>query len=480
MGGVLEGAFAPLRVGGRRDIRVSEQLVRYGVLTTDVVALIFVGKLVFASRFGWDGMMPENYLLVLMAASLLTVLVFQRGQLYDIHAIEAWPQWSGRLLTMAMLAGLLLIAILHVLKVADEFSRIWLAATIAGGVLVMWAMRGLVAAIVHRQVRSGALARSVAIVGAGPQGLRFVERLRGNGEPRRRVIGVFDDRRTRLEPVDGLRFGGDLDQLEADVRCGQIDEVIVALPWSAEDRIVAIINRLRELPVDVYLGSDLVAHRLPAHNSLLFAGLPAYQVVRVPFSGWAGIAKRLEDIFLAGVLLVLLAPLLAAIAVAIKFDSRGPVLFLQPRYGFNNRLIFVCKFRSMRHEPGARFHQATTADPRVTRVGRFLRRNSLDELPQLFNVLAGTMSLVGPRPHPVEVNEQFVAVVDGYRGRHRVRPGITGWAQIKGWRGETETLDKMQARIAHDIHYIENWSIWFDLRILILTGLRGWRGPNAY
>ena len=128
MGGVLEGAFAPLRVGGRRDIRVSEQLVRYGVLTTDVVALIFVGKLVFASRFGWDGMMPENYLLVLMAASLLTVLVFQRGQLYDIHAIEAWPQWSGRLLTMAMLAGLLLIAILHVLKVADEFSRIWLAA----------------------------------------------------------------------------------------------------------------------------------------------------------------------------------------------------------------------------------------------------------------------------------------------------------------------------------------------------------------
>ncbi len=479
MGGQLADVFAPARIGGR-TLRVSEQLICHAVLGADLLGLLAAAKFAYAARFGWHSALPAMYQLVLLAAGLLTVLAFYRGQLYDFYAIECWPRWSGRLVSMVAFAALVLIAALYFLKIADDFSRTWLAVTFVGGTALMWPARGVVAAFVRRQARRGAFARSVAIVGAGAQGRRYAERLSRNNEPRRRIVGVFDDRRTRLQPLEGLRLSGDLDALAALVRRGQIDEVVVALPWSAESRIISIIHRLREMPVDVYLGSDLVAHRLPANSARLIGGLPAYHVVRAPFSGWDGIAKRVEDVCLAGLLVVLLAPLMLVIAIAIKLDGRGPVLFRQPRYGFNNERITVFKFRSMRHEPAARFRQATVGDSRITRLGHFLRRNSLDELPQLFNVLAGTMSLVGPRPHPVELNEQYALLIEGYHGRHRVKPGITGWAQIRGWRGETDTLEKMRTRVEHDVRYIESWSLWLDLRILMLTAFKGWRGANAY
>jgi putative colanic acid biosynthesis UDP-glucose lipid carrier transferase len=169
------------------------------------------------------------------------------------------------------------------------------------------------------------------------------------------------------------------------------------------------------------------------------------------------------------------------IACGVRLSSPGPVLFRQKRYGLDGREILVWKFRSMTVcENGPDVRQATRDDPRVTRFGKFLRQSSLDELPQLFNVLAGTMSLVGPRPHPAELNEQYVRLIDGYSGRHRVKPGITGWAQIKGWRGQTDTLEKMRVRIEHDISYIENWTLWLDLRILFISAFGGWRGVNAY
>jgi putative colanic acid biosynthesis UDP-glucose lipid carrier transferase len=199
-------------------------------------------------------------------------------------------------------------------------------------------------------------------------------------------------------------------------------------------------------------------------------------------SGWGGAVKWIEDKVLATMLLVGLAPLMAAIAVAIKMDSPGPVLFRQRRYGFNNEDIEVLKFRTMYHfrPPEVGFVQATRDDPRVTRLGALLRKSSLDELPQLLNVLGGSMSLIGPRPHAIAHNEQFVPLVASYDARHKVKPGITGWAQVNGFRGETDNIEKMRARVEHDIYYIENWSLWFDLKILILTALVVWTHPNAY
>jgi exopolysaccharide biosynthesis polyprenyl glycosylphosphotransferase len=199
--------------------------------------------------------------------------------------------------------------------------------------------------------------------------------------------------------------------------------------------------------------------------------MPLFEVVQRPISGWGTILKAVEDYVLGTLLVVALSPLLLAIAVAIKLDSPGPVFFTQPRLGFNNRTFRIFKFRSMYHRkvPERRVQQASRGDPRVTRVGRFIRRTSLDELPQLFNVLNGTMSLVGPRPHAISHNEDYGARIRGYFARHKVKPGITGWAQINNLRGETETLCKMEARVRHDIYYAENWSLLFDLRILIVT-----------
>lgn len=211
-------------------------------------------------------------------------------------------------------------------------------------------------------------------------------------------------------------------------------------------------------------------------------GIPVTEIASAPLTGWSGLVKQTEDKIVAAIVMVMLSPLMLGLALAIRLDSAGPILFRQKRYGFNNEVIVVYKFRSMYHNrpPETGVPQATKHDPRVTRVGRILRRTSLDELPQLLNVLKGDMSLIGPRPHAVEHNEQYAKLIGGYHGRHKVKPGITGWAQVNGFRGETDTVDKMRMRVEHDIHYIENWSVWFDLKILVMTAFIGWTSKNAY
>jgi Undecaprenyl-phosphate glucose phosphotransferase len=214
----------------------------------------------------------------------------------------------------------------------------------------------------------------------------------------------------------------------------------------------------------------------------LVGGLPLLDMLQRPFSRWGYLAKTVEDYALAALLTILTAPLMLVIALAIWLDSPGPIIFRQKRYGFNNGTIEIFKFRTMRmdQDESHRATQARRDDPRLTRVGRWLRRTSLDELPQLFNVLRGEMSVVGPRPHMVEHNQQYAVLIETYLARHRVKPGITGWAQVNGWRGETDTLEKMERRLRHDLYYIENWSLAFDVRILIRTLLVGWIHPNAY
>jgi len=258
------------------------------------------------------------------------------------------------------------------------------------------------------------------------------------------------------------------------------------MPWNDDRRLVEVIELLKELPVNVYISTDLIGYRLsvrPTQGQL--TGLPVFEVVTRPLSGWNSLVKQIEDYVLASLIVIALAPLLALIALAIRLDSPGPVFFMQRRLGFNNREFKIYKFRTMHHRerpdaPEVHVPQATRDDSRVTRVGRILRRTSLDELPQLFNVLDGTMSLVGPRPHAVAHNVDYGSRIRGYFARHKVKPGITGWAQVNGLRGETDTVEKMEARVAHDIHYVENWSLALDIKILAMTFFIVLFQRNAY
>jgi Undecaprenyl-phosphate glucose phosphotransferase len=388
------------------------------------------------------------------------------------------------MLTLVLLLGLVFVLVLGLafaLKVSGQFSRVWAFATFAASAAAMVGVRGVGRLVLRRWARSGRLRRRLAVYGAGRQADAFIDRILAERAPWQDVVGIYDDRQ-RQRAAGARPVVGGLDDLVTAARDGAVDSVVVALPWSADERVARLINRLRELPVHVFLGADLVAYALPAHQAEVLSGVPVLKVVSAPLAGWRKVMKGLEDRLVAGVLVVCLAPLMALIALAIRLDSPGPVLFVQDRFGFNNRRIPVRKFRTMVHDrpPEEGVPQARRDDPRVTRVGRFLRRTSLDELPQLFNVLDGSMSLVGPRPHAVEHNEKYMALIAGYSARHNVKPGITGWAQVNGLRGETKTVDKMRARVACDIYYVEHWSLWFDLRILLRTLVIAWRQSTAY
>jgi Undecaprenyl-phosphate glucose phosphotransferase len=252
--------------------------------------------------------------------------------------------------------------------------------------------------------------------------------------------------------------------------------VIVALPWTADERLRAIVGKLEKTPVPVRLAPDVAAFSFPDRRFVTVGRLPMMQLFERPISGWSFVVKTLEDRLLAACLLIALSPLLAAVALAIKLDSRGPVFFRQKRYGFNHNLFECWKFRTMHHHLSDANAEVLTRrdDDRVTRVGRFLRKTSLDELPQLINVLKGDMSLVGPRPHATSAKAAgrlYEEAVDAYAARHRVKPGITGWAQVNGWRGETDTLEKIERRVEYDLFYIEHWSLALDLKILLRTAL---------
>ena len=301
-----------------------------------------------------------------------------------------------------------------------------------------------------------------------------------------RLVGVYDDRQDpQRVNLSGLPMAGRLADLIEAGRNGYIDEIVIALPQSADQRIAEISRKLEQLPVRIrvctYVASDLIEADAARHKVSSLGPLGLLDVKSKPMADWSPIVKAVEDFLVALVLVVLAAPLMALIALAIRLDSPGPVFFRQRRHGLNHRVIEVLKFRTMHvMEDGAEVKQATKDDPRVTRVGRWLRQTSLDELPQLFNILKGEMSLVGPRPHALVHNEFYGDMLERYANRHQVKPGITGWAQVKGFRGELKAADDMQRRVEHDLYYIDHWSIWLDLKILLLTPLYGMRHRKAY
>ncbi len=483
-GTLRDGATERTPVGApAQSVRYSPSIVSGLVAAVDGLSVLGPGFAIYLLYVGWTVQNYPTYLSALATQTVFVLATFYFANLYDFESISRPARQVKNILPICAAAFLVLVAMAFALKISAEFSRVWFFSWLISATFLICVGRTCFYIVLRKWAQAGRLTRNMVVVGAGEQAQRLLEHLDRAREPWIRIVGIFDDRADRISPtVAGQPVLGTLDDLIEFAREHRVDDIIITLPWSADERLFGIINRLMELPVHVRLGSDLVGFMYPRGSSSFIGGVPMLDVVAEPLAGWKFVIKTLEDRILTGILLVLFAPLMLVISAAIKLESKGPVLFRQPRYGFNNQVFSVFKFRTMIHDrpPEDSAPQARRDDPRVTRVGVFLRRTSLDELPQLFNVLQGTMSLVGPRPHAVAHNEEYAAIIDGYFGRHRVKPGITGWAQVNGLRGETDTPEKMEARVEYDIYYIENWSLLFDLQILALTVYVVCTGKNAY
>lgn len=395
---------------------------------------------------------------------------------YDVDVRFEVRQAWGRLLTAWLSTTMFMLTLSFLLKTTDLYSRGWAVGWFFGGAIVLCVVRSVGIAWMRSMKRTGVFNQRVAIFGAGSQGNRLARYIQSNDKLTIDLVGFFDDRTPdRLGSEQrALDMHGNLADLITLIRRGMVDQVIVALPWSAETRLQEVVGELAVTPVRIRLAPDLASFAFAQRAMVLLGDLPMMTLFERPISGMDQVIKRAEDLLLASLGLVFISPVLLAVAIAIKLDSPGPIFFRQEREGFNNRRFRIWKFRSMRHDRSEfdNIRQATKGDARITRVGRWIRKLSIDELPQLLNVISGEMSLVGPRPHAPSTragSRLFNEVVKTYAARHKVKPGITGWAQVSGWRGETDTEEKLLKRLEHDLFYIENWSITLDIYILIRT-----------
>jgi Undecaprenyl-phosphate glucose phosphotransferase len=462
-------------------IRGAVHVLDFGtvVLLGLAIALLYVAEPVVAGRV--------SFLIAVAAVGLATVAAFELLRLYTLPTLTSPVRQMPRLVLGWTAAFALLIACVFFLKIGHEFSRAWFAMWYAAGAGTLIAERLAVSALVRHWTRMGRLYRRAAIYGGGTLSEKLIGELEIDVDSDVRIMGIFDDRGDgRVDRiVAGYPRLGNLDALVAFARSTRLDIIIVALPITAEQRLIDVTRALSVLPAEVKLPARASALRFTSDTYSRVGNVAMIDLVEKPIADWGMVGKWAFDKIFGLAALLLLAPAMLAVAAAIKLDSRGPVFFRQKRHGFNNELIEIFKFRSMyvdRCDANAA-NLVTKHDPRVTRVGRFIRKTSLDELPQLFNVIAGSLSLVGPRPHALEAKaagKLYNTVVDGYFGRHKVKPGITGWAQIHGWRGETDTPEKIQKRVEHDIYYIENWSLLLDFLILIKTPFALLKSENAY
>ncbi len=466
---------------------LGRELIESAVMAFDLV-LAFGCSLVafliyYVPRYGGAELLPRYLLLGLLGG----VFLLQIGRLRGWYQVKHLASVSGNLAPLWLawsFAALLVATAIFLLKLGDEFSRGWFVAWWLLGMPALGLGRLAAASAITSLQQHGALCRRTAIIGTGERALQLYRELQSDElAGQYAVVGVYAD--GSAAGAQGLPIDGKVEDLAGYVREHQLELVIVAAEPRSTESFRELVERVRELPVDVWLLSDPIAVPL-AKPALDFIGShPFLTVAEKPLKNWDLITKRVLDIAMSGSLLLLLAPLFALVALAIKLDSRGPVFFRQKRFGFGGRSIEVLKFRSMRTDlqdaTGAQ--RTVQGDPRVTGVGRFIRKTSIDELPQLINVLRGDMSMVGPRAHPIAMkvgDEYYHQAVRRYAARHRVQPGITGWAQVNGSRGEISTMQQALRRVELDLYYIEHWSLIFDLKILIKTVTTVLSARNAY
>jgi len=408
-----------------------------------------------------------------LIAALMYLVAAEALGLNDLDCQFSLGKSCKRLLSAWIGTALFMTTLGYFLNVSEDFSRAWVGVFFlasAGGLL---ATRTGFVVLTRQMKRQGMFSQRAAIYGAGAQGVRLKDYVLGHDKLTLEIVGIYDDQPVQ-KGSEELDVRGGIDRLVSDIRAGRVDQVLLALPWSAEQELRDIVERLAVTPVRIRLAPDVASYMFSRRPIVLLGELPVLTLFERPISGFDQALKWLEDRLIGSLLLIFAAPLMIFIAIAIKLDSPGPIFFRQYREGFNNRAIRVWKFRSMYVErcQSDAIVQAKREDPRVTRVGSFIRRTSLDELPQLFNVLGGTMSLVGPRPHAPSTRaggRLFSEIVATYAARHNVKPGMTGWAQVNGLRGETVTEEDLVRRLQYDLQYVEKWSIWFDLLIIVRT-----------
>ena len=427
----------------------------------DMGAVALAGWLAYALRFE-SFRLPAIYEVALLVGVLLTAVVFSRFGVYRPWRGGSVLEEIGRFTLAWWFVAVVMVIIAFFAQMGADYSRLWGAGWLLLGWLLLLTSRLLLRSVLIALRVRGRNIRHVLVVGSKGLGAAVANRLLAAPWTGLRVAAVFGESPEELRNLqrDGQPFEtrAGIDGIRPFIDQQGIDQVWLALPLSEEKKIRAIYDELRQTTVDVRLVPEVSGLRLLQRSITDIAGLPVVDLSYSPMNGGNEWVKLVEDQVLALVILILLSPLLLGIAVAIKLSSPGPVLFRQKRHGLGGGEIEVYKFRTMVHrqEADRETVQAKADDPRVTRLGAFLRRASLDELPQLINVLQGRMSLVGPRPHPVWLNDKHMSQIDSYAQRHKVKPGITGWAQVNGYRGETDTLEKMQKRVEYDLYYIEN------------------------
>jgi putative colanic acid biosysnthesis UDP-glucose lipid carrier transferase len=447
------------------------------VLTPTIVAAFIL----FLSM--WDtNSLPGSYELLAAFSLGLTSLVFDRLDLY--RGSVRFPLVIA--LFDILWRWLIVIAALAVLGFTTGayiyFRTPILTIFTITTPLILLATKILARVALRHYIRSSQSPRTAVVVGANTLSYNLYNEVHKDPFLNIRIAGFFDDRqRPRLHDEASMKFLGHLSELPGYVKKNDIAVIYLCLPIMWQRRILEMLEELRDTTASIYFVPDIFMHDLIQSRVDMISGMPTIAICETPFVGARGLVKRLTDIAVALVILLLVSPVLLVIAISVKISSPGPVIFKQTRYGLDGQKIMVYKFRTMRVcENNQQVVQAKPNDDRVTRIGRFLRRTSLDELPQLVNVLQGSMSVVGPRPHAVVHNEMYRKVISGYMVRHKVKPGITGWAQVNGLRGETETLEKMRARVEHDLEYLRNWSLGLDFWIILKSFGVIWSDRNAY
>lgn len=473
-----DGAWAG---SAREQSPVSKSVIADIVMCVDGITIFLsalLAKWLYITQVLDHAQASAPYAMVGIVGAALAVATFRSQGLYNFDILSGARGQTRLVLFGFLLTALLLVGVAYLLKISELYSRGWFATWFVLSAILVLSIHYGVSLVLQWLGALGAFSRNVVIYGSGDIATNLIHKL-GTSSANMRVVGIFDDLPRGQTPQIPVRGG--LSELIAFGQRYRIDEILIAMPLTNELRIANLVEQLSLLPADIRICPSTAAFRIPPKGLLNYQGLAVLELERRPMDGWAPIVKSVEDRLLAVSLLVVFAPLLLLIAIAVKLDSKGPVIFKQRRHGFNHEVFNLYKFRTMHVvEDGSRIVQAMRNDPRVTRVGRFLRKTSLDELPQLFNVITGDMSLVGPRPHALAHNEYYSAVLDRYANRHKVKPGMTGWAQVNGYRGETDTPEKMRHRVEHDLYYIENWSVWLDIKIITMTPFYGVVSRNAF
>ncbi|MDD9178987.1 MULTISPECIES: undecaprenyl-phosphate glucose phosphotransferase [Aliivibrio] len=445
-------------------------------------SIIIFSTFYFISIF-YTSEFNRDHFLIVTYSILIYLIIAERDDLYRSWRVYRFIDEVFSLSRIWFVTFLTLLIIAFFSKVSADYSRVvaglWLILTPI--LLTIW--RYFAKQVLKTLSDYGYNQKDAVIIGVTESGIQLANQLKNQPQLGINVIGFYDDREKDRLSLDNLPapFKGSVAKGLKLSKKGLIQHVYISMPMKASDRIKQYLNMFSDTTANTYLIPDFFVYNLMQSRLSAIGNIPTISIHDTPFYGSSSWLKRAQDIVVASAIILLISPVLIGVAIGVKLSSPGPIIFKQFRYGLDGRRIKVWKFRSMSTmDNGNIVKQATKNDPRITPFGAFIRKTSLDELPQFFNVLQGRMSIVGPRPHAVAHNEEYRTIVERYMLRHKVKPGITGLAQIKGFRGETDTLDKMQKRVEFDLKYIQSWSTWLDVKIIFLTIFKGFSGKTAY